>query len=191
MEIIKLKDALGSKKNHVIESVKAGKIFVYPTDTIYGIGCNANNSESVKKIKNAKGRDPEKPMSLITPSFDWILENATATKENLAFVNSLLPGPYTAILKAKPSAPKDLVTAQNTIGIRIPLNEFTDLVRTTGVPFVTTSANLSGEEPITKISDLPEDIKSMVDIAIDAGEIDGLPSRVFDLSGKEVNILRY
>ncbi|MBN2101966.1 MAG: threonylcarbamoyl-AMP synthase [Candidatus Aenigmarchaeota archaeon] len=191
MEIIRLSDALGSKKDYIIESVKAGKVFVYPTDTVYGIGCDANNSGSVSRIKNAKGRDPGKPMSVIAPSFDWIEENATGTKENLAFVKSLLPGPYTVILKATPSAPKELVSLQKTIGIRIPLNKFTDLVRTTGIPFVTTSANLSGEEPIKKISELPEDIKALTDIAIDAGEIDGLPSRVFDLSGKEVNIVRY
>jgi len=191
MEIIRQSDALGSKKDYIIESVEAGKIFVYPTDTIYGIGCDANNSESVSKIRNAKGRDTGKPMSVIAPSFDWILENSTATQENLAFVKTLLPGPYTVVLKAKPSAPKDIVSAQKTIGIRMPLNKFTDLVRTIGIPFLTTSANLSGEEHIKKISELPEDIKALTDIAIDAGEIDGLPSRVFDLTGKDVKIVRF
>ncbi len=191
METIKLAEALKGKRDYILKSVKEGKIFVYPTDTIYGIGCNAEDGSAVKKIIDAKGRDEEKPMSVIAPSLQWISQNTKATQENFAFIGSLLPGPYTVVLKANPSAPKEVVTPQKTIGIRIPLNEFTDLIRTAGVPFVTTSANLSGEEPITKISDLPAEIKNMVDIAIDAGEIDGLPSRVFDLTGKEVNILRY
>ena len=66
MEMIRQSDAFGSKKDYVIESVKAGKVFIYPTDTIYGIGCDANNPDSVAKIRNAKGRDPEKPMSVLS-----------------------------------------------------------------------------------------------------------------------------
>ncbi|NOX71146.1 MAG: threonylcarbamoyl-AMP synthase [Candidatus Micrarchaeota archaeon] len=191
MIIIKLKDALGSRRKEVISAIKEGKVIVYPTDTIYGIGCNAENATSVEKIRNLKGKDRDKPFSVIAPSFEWVENNATATGENLSFARSLLPGPYTVIMKAKPSAPKSVVSGKKTIGIRIPASDFTSIVTEAGVPFVTTSVNLTGEEPIRRISEIPEKMKSGIDIAIDAGEIDELASRIFDITGKDVKIVRY
>jgi L-threonylcarbamoyladenylate synthase len=191
MIVVKLRDALGTRRSEMIEAIKGGKLFVYPTDTIYGIGCNAQSDDSVKKIAAAKSRDEGKPMSVIAPSIDWIEQNTAATPQNMVFVKSLLPGPYTVILKAKPNAPKSVVSVDKTIGVRIPFGDFTKLVRDAGVPFVTTSVNISGEEPVKRIADIPDQIKAAVDIAIDDGEIDGLPSRIFDLSGKELRIARY
>lgn len=191
MQVLPLKDALKSKREHIIEEIRKGKLFIYPTDTVYGIGCNAEIAESVKRIAEAKGRDKDKPMSVIAPSKDWIAQNAKATPENMAFASTLLPGPYTVIMKAKPCAPKPAVAKEGTIAMRIPADEFTKIVMESGVPFITTSANLSGSKIINEISELPEEIKSTVDYAIDAGRIDGHSSRIFDLTKKEIKILRY
>ncbi len=191
MIVIKLAEALSSKREEVIKAIREGKVFVYPTDTIYGIGCNAEVSESVERIRRLKGRDGSKPFSVIAPSLEWIEENATAAKENMEFARSLLPGPYTVVMKAKTSAPASVVSGSGTIGIRIPSSPFTDIVKEAGVPFVTTSVNLSGEEPIKRIEDIPREMREGIDIIVDAGEIDGLPSRVFDLTGKELKILRH
>ena len=81
-----------------VDDIKHGAVFIYPTDTIYGLGCDATNEESVKKIKELKYRDKDKPMSVIAPSVDWIKEHCEVTDE---MIEKYLPGPYTLLLKKK------------------------------------------------------------------------------------------
>jgi L-threonylcarbamoyladenylate synthase len=187
MKVIKVSRALESKE--IPKALIEGKIFVYPTDTLYGIGCNAEISESVKKIYQAKNRSLDKPFSVIVPSKEWIFKNTKISKENKRFVESLLPGPYTVILKVKKRIPF-VVSKEKTIGIRIPKNEFCDLIRRQNILFVTTSVNLTEEEPVFRIEDIPPPIRKIVDFAIDAGEIKGYASRVFDLT-KGFEIARF
>ena len=80
----------------LIKEIKAGKIFIYPTDTLYGIGCNAEDKEAVEKIREIKGRD-NKPFSVIAPSFKWIEDNLIIDCN----LKEYLPGAYTIILKKK------------------------------------------------------------------------------------------
>jgi len=188
MKIIKLREAL--KSGDVRKAIADGKIFVYPTDTLYGIGCNIESRESAKKILKAKGRDSDKPFSVIVPSKEWIRKNTKITKENERFVDVLFPGPYTVILKAKEQIPY-AVSKEGSIGIRIPKNEFCDLIRSTGVLFITTSVNLSEEEPVYSVKRIPDQIKKIVDYAVDAGKIEGPASRVFDIRTNELKIARW
>lgn len=153
------------------KAVLSGKIFIYPTDTIYGIGCNALIKESVEKIREIKQRD-KKPFSVIAPSFEWINENCIIDCE----LEKYLPGAYTIILKKKNPTFLLWVSNSDSLGIRIPKNEFCDKIRKADVPFITTSVNISGEKPITNIKELPEEIKSKIDYIIDKGKIDGKPS---------------
>ena len=188
MKIIKLPKAL--KSGEVRKAITDGKIFIYPTDTLYGIGCNAENTESVKRIVQAKGRDEDKPLSVIVPSREWVSENAKITKENEKFLEVLFPGPYTVILNAKERIPF-VVSKEGSIGIRIPKDKFCDLVRSLNVLFVTTSVNLSEEEPVYSIEEIPEEIKKIADYAIDSGRIEGGSSRVFDIRSNNLEILRW
>ncbi len=179
MKTIKLSNALGSAG--VAKSIKDGKVMVYPTDTVYGIGCNAKNGESVKRIFEAKGRSADKPFSVIVPSKEWIFRNTAISKDNRKFLDDLLPGPYTVILRSKKAIPS-VTSGEKTIGIRIPRNDFCDFIREQGILFITTSVNPSGEDPVTRVMDIPQKIRKFVDLAIDAGEIRGYGSRVFDLT---------
>ncbi|MEE9323440.1 MAG: L-threonylcarbamoyladenylate synthase [Candidatus Aenigmarchaeota archaeon] len=191
MKIIKLANALKDMERvELAKAIREGKIIIYPTDTLYGIGCNAKNSESVEKILKAKGRGHDKPLSIIAPSKEWIVENIKITSNNLKFIDNLFPGPYTVILKAKIKIPF-VVSKEGKIGTRIPRNEFCDFIRSQGFPFVTTSVNLSEENPVYSINDIPEQIKQIADYVIDAGEIKGHASRVYDISGKSLEILRW
>jgi len=194
METIRFRDALNNPKirSVLVNHIKAGKVFVYPTDTIYGIGCNAEIEACVEKIRQAKGRPSDKNFSVIAPGKSWIWKVADLSKINMSFADSLLPGPYTIIVKARHGAPESVVSAeQKTIGIRLPKCDFAGLIAEAGVPFVTTSVNLSGGEPITKVSDIPESMRYAIDFCIDAGKISGLPSRVFDLTTDDIKIRRY
>lgn len=194
MKTMKLADALKDMERvEVAKGVREGKIFVYPTDTLYGIGCNAEKTGSIEKIIGAKGRDAGKPLSVIAPSEEWIVEKANLTSKQIEFINSLLPGPYTVVMKAKPGLRMPyVVSGEGKIGIRMPRNEFCDFIRSLGVPFITTSVNVSGgEDAVSSPEEVPEAMKKIVDYAINAGRIEGHSSRVFDISGGGLEILRW
>lgn len=166
-----------------IKDIISGKIFIYPTDTIYGIGCNALNEESVKKIKELKGRDKDKPLSIIAPSKEWIIEN---TKTEREFIDKYLPGPYTLIVEKKDPDFLKEASPSETIGVRIPNHSFTLLIKQAEVPFITTSVNLSGEKPITSIKEIDQNILDKVDSIVDDGILSGNPSTIILPNGEEL-----
>ncbi|MEK6858214.1 MAG: L-threonylcarbamoyladenylate synthase, partial [Nanoarchaeota archaeon] len=146
------------------QEVLKGKIFIYPTDTIYGIGCDALNKNAVDKIRQIKRRD-EKPFSVIAPNFEWIHENCIVDFD----LKKYLPGAYTLILKKKNPSFLNWVSDKETLGVRIPNHNFTKEIQKTNVPFITTSVNFSGEKPASKIENISEEILNKVDYVIDEG----------------------
>jgi len=169
------------EEKEIIRQIAKGKIFIYPTDTIYGLGCDATNIKSVNKIKEIKQRDLNRPMSVIAPSTQWISENFVVDVD----LDKYLPGPYTIILKKK--NPQFLFHVSNTdsLGIRIPAHEFTSIIQKSSLPFITTSVNLSGEPFIKEISEVSHDILENIDNIIDYGPLTGNPSTLI-INGKEV-----
>ena len=165
-----------------VEDIKHGAIFIHPTDTIYGIGCDATNVEAVKSIKNLKYRDKDKPMSIIAPSVKWVKEHCVVDDKML---KKYLPGPYTLIVKKKDPEFMKTVSSNDCLGIRIPDCEFTKLIKKAGVPFITTSVNLVGEPYAVKISEISTEILDAVDIVIGVGKLDGRPSTLL-VEGKEI-----
>lgn len=166
------------------QEILAGKIFIYPTDTIYGLGCDAENQEAVNRIKEIKSRDKDKPLSIIAPSIKWIEDNFIMDVE----LNKYLPGPYTIILKKENAEFLKLVSSSDTLGIRIPSNKFTKEIQKAGVPFITTSVNLSGEPFALKIEDIKQEILNKIDFIIkadDEKELSGKPSTIV-INGKEI-----
>ncbi len=185
------RDKVIAKKSEILHAMKSGKIFVYPTDTIYGIGCNALNSKSVLKIHGIKKREA-KPFSVIAPSKKWISENCFSSPLVKKWM-AKLPGAYTLILKLKNkrAVSENVNYGVESLGIRIPDNWFAEFIKESGVPFVATSVNLTGEKPITKFSDLKSNIKKEIDYFINDGVIDGKPSVLVNLlDGKEEIIAR-
>lgn len=152
--------------------INVNQIFIYPTDTIYGIGCDATNEILVNKIREIKKRD-NKPFSVIAPSVKWILENFEVDEE---LINKYLPGPYTLLLKKKNSDFLKSVSDNEYVGIRIPDCEFTKKIQETGKPIVTTSVNLSGQPFATEIENVDKNILDSVDEVFDVGKLNGKPS---------------
>lgn len=159
------RDYIESNKSEIIEAIRNGKIFIYPTDTIYGLGCRADYEEKIKKIKHRE----TKPFSIIAPSKEWILENCKATIENL---NEYIPGPYTLIVNKK---------SGGTLGVRIPEHWFTPTIQEAGEPFITTSVNLSGEKHMEKLEEVPQEILDQVDYVVYEGEKKGESSTKINL----------
>ncbi|MDP1695754.1 MAG: L-threonylcarbamoyladenylate synthase [archaeon] len=170
-------------EEELIKAIKSGEVFVYPTDTVYGLGCNALNINSVSRIKLIKSREKEKPLSVIAPSKSWIKENLIIDKID---IDKYLPGPYTLVLWKKDKNFLLHVSASDTLGIRIPNNDFTKLVEKAGVPFITTSVNLSGEKPAASFFEIKTEIINSVDITLDGGTLPGTPSAIIMPDGKEL-----
>ena len=172
----------------IVDDIVRGRIFVYPTDTIYGIGCNALDDDAVKRVFAAKRRDESAALSVIAPSFEWIARNCDV---DMDVVRKHLPGPYTLIVKKKDAGFLFRVSAgRDTLGVRIidhPVMKFFEMA---GVPFVTTSVNASGDEPVCDVSEIPKEILRFVDVVIDDGIISGKPSKIIDLSDGNERVVR-
>lgn len=183
MRILNL-DEFKLEKDSIIELVIDGATFIYPTDTIYGIGCNAQLSAPVKKIRKLKGRAAN-PFSVIVPSLEWIYDNCIITKDAEEWLDKL-PGPYTLILKLKnlKCVAKEVNPSLKTLGIRIPNHWISKLVAETEVPIITTSVNRSNEDYMTSLEDLDTQIKKGIDFVLYEGAKEGRPSKIIDLTEK-------
>jgi tRNA threonylcarbamoyl adenosine modification protein (Sua5/YciO/YrdC/YwlC family) len=192
MRRVKLSDVMNDRalRSSIVSDVRKGSVFVYPTDTIYGIGCNAENGDSVSRIRKAKSRDSGKPFSVIAPSKEWIQRNTKVSNVNMKLISDMLPGPYTIILPSSPSSPKTVVSSERTLGVRIPRHPFSEIVAEAGVPFVTTSVNLSGEPSVKSVDDVPETMLEYIDWIIDSGKLDGSPSRIFDMRTDDIKVIQ-
>lgn len=192
MKVIKQEQFFTDTKlrNKVLGSIKKGAIVIYPTDTIYGIGCDVGNKRSVRKIYEAKQRGTGVPFSIIVPSVEWIEKHLVVPKGKKAVLQRSLPGRYTLIFKAKGHIPEMAVSKEGTVGVRIPEGQFSDIIREAGILLVTTSVNVHGSKPAASISEVPKSIAGIVDVAIDAGPLTSRPSTILDMTAGEPKVIR-
>ncbi|NTU60599.1 MAG: threonylcarbamoyl-AMP synthase, partial [Deltaproteobacteria bacterium] len=142
-------------------------------------------------IFRIKGRDPKKPMSFVCADLTHISRFARVSNVAYRILKRFLPGPYTFVLEANSEVPKMLLTKQKTVGIRIPDHAISNaLVRELGNPILSTSANLSGAEPLTDPRDIQDVLGKQVDMILDCGVLTNVPSTVISLLGDEVQVLR-
>jgi L-threonylcarbamoyladenylate synthase len=188
METVRLDSLLEDKslQEELIKSIQKGAVFIYPTDTIYGIGCDASNPEAVRHIRGLKGS--EHPFSVVASSKEWINRHLVVKGHGRQEYVDKLPGPYTLIFEKKDKDFLREAAPGGSLGVRIPDHPLTWILQKTGLPIVTTSANVSGSPFLVE----PEDIKDYfdVDFFIDAGRLPGNPSKVVDLTGHEPRIIR-
>jgi tRNA threonylcarbamoyl adenosine modification protein (Sua5/YciO/YrdC/YwlC family) len=177
------------KQTH-LKKIRNGAVFIYPTDTIYGIGCDAANGDAIQIIRNLKKR-PEQPFSVIVPSKQWILDNCVVPDSAKPWLEKL-PGPYTLILhlKENSSLHKNVNPTDSTIGVRIPNHWISKVVAELGRPIITTSPNVHGEEVIKTPYDLEVEFRIGVDFAIEEGILHNPPSTVVKLTEDETKFLR-
>jgi tRNA threonylcarbamoyl adenosine modification protein (Sua5/YciO/YrdC/YwlC family) len=184
------------KIKHIVEILKKGGVIIYPTDTLYGLGCDITNHKAVEKIARIKGVDPKKAdFSFIIRDLSHINDYAKPFDNRIfKLLKKNLPGPFTFILKANNSVPKMLKNNKKTVGIRIPDCQIVqELVEELGLPILSTSIVKVGDDFNTYPSDpydIYHDYKHLVDIVIDS-EVDSLEvSTVVDCSGDEIEIIR-
>ena len=177
--------------SQVVEILKQGGVIAYPTDTTYGIGCSILNKKALERIYRIKQRERNKPLSFICADLAEISSYAQVSNFAFKTMKRLLPGPYTFVLEASRIVPDLLMTRQKSVGIRVPDNPIClAIVRALGHPIVTTSANLSGEEPLGDPFLLDEELGSQLDLVVDGGILTADVSSVVSLVGDQPLVLR-
>jgi len=173
------------------EVLRAGGVIVYPTDTIYGLGCDITSKKAIERVRQIKGRDARKPMSFVCADLTHVSHYAQVSNYAYRVLRRCLPGPYTFVLPATREAPRLLQGRQQTVGLRIPDHPVPlELVRLLGNPILSTSANRSGQEVLTRPEDLERDLGGEVDLILECGELPVLASSVISLVGDRPQILR-
>jgi tRNA threonylcarbamoyl adenosine modification protein (Sua5/YciO/YrdC/YwlC family) len=178
----------------VVKVLKDGGLVIYPTDTVYGLGCDITNSRALEKIAKIKGVKLEKAnFSFICHDLsnlsDYVKQIDTST---FKLLKRALPGPYTFILPGNNNLPKEF-KKKTTVGIRIPDNAIAlEMVRQLGNPIVSTS--IRDEDEVIEYTTDPELIfekwQNLVDLVIDGGYGDNIGSTIIDLSGDEPIVVR-
>ncbi|MBI5470191.1 threonylcarbamoyl-AMP synthase [Candidatus Kaiserbacteria bacterium] len=172
-----------------------GGVIVFPTDTLYGLGANAFSNEAVDKVYAIKGRDEKKPIHAIAADIAMIEKYAVVDNIGRKLAEKFFPGPFTLILKKKPEVENGITRGIETIGFRIPANDFCiAIARAFGKPYTATSANKAGEPPQRSVDAALAQLgaaSEIVDITFDAGKLpESEPSTVVDVSSGELRILR-
>ena len=176
-----------------ISAIRAGRIVVIPTDTVYGLACTPHREEPVRALSALKGRDADQPIAIIASSLDVLFDCLPELPRNLcATVRKLLPGPYTLVLPNPAGRfPWLSGTRPDTIGARVPDVAGPGAAVLEAVRVVAaTSANVHGGTDPRRVADVPEEIRSAVAAVVDGGELGGRPSTVLDLTGPEPRVLR-
>lgn len=174
-----------------VEVLKDDGVIVYPTDTVYGLGCDITSKTAVERIIRIKGRDPKKPMSFVCSDLTHIARYAKVSNVAYRILKRFLPGPYTFILEANREVPKMLLTKQKTVGIRIPDSPVSmDLVARLGNPILSTSANPTGIPPLGDPDEIERILGPMTDIILDIGVLPQSPSTVISLVDDKIEVIR-
>ena len=179
----------------VVDCLKNGGVIIYPTDTVYGIGCDVNNKKAMERVCRIKGLDIKKHnLSFICYDLSHIAAFTTQlSTSTYKLMKKTLPGPYTFILKANSSIPKLFKNSKKEIGIRIPDNNIIrEIVKELGNPIATTS--VKDKDMLIEYSTEPELIyehfNKLVDIVIDGGYGDTIPSTIIDCTNNAPMIIR-
>ena len=161
-------------------AVADGELVVYPTETVYGLGGDALDSDAVERVFDLKRRDRSNPLSLGVASVDRALRHARPTEFAVAFARAFLPGPVTVVVERGDAVPDALTAGSDRVGIRVPDQPVARaLLRETG-PLTATSANVSGTGSVTDLSDLDDRIRDGVGAVVDDGVTPGTESTVVD-----------
>jgi L-threonylcarbamoyladenylate synthase len=175
----------------IIAVLKAGELVVFPTDTLYGIGADPFNENSVKRVYMAKNRPFDMPLS-IAVSNEKMMESVAVLNDNARkLIRKFLPGALTVMLTKKPSLPDILTSGSNQIGIRIPDHPFALRLIDKFGPITATSANLHSRPDPVDISASVKDLKAHVKLCVDCGKSKhAVPSTIVDVSDGAVEIIR-
>ncbi len=178
------------KIQRAAEALEAGEVIAYPTDTVYGLGCDLFNKKAIDRLYEIKGMPRTQQLAFICPDLGDIARYAIVEKPTYRILRHCLPGPYCFLLQATREVPRLVQSKRKTVGIRIPHNDvILSLARQLGRPIVSTTANRDGGEPFVDPEEIDDRFPGL-SLILDAGGGGLLPTTVVDLSGPSPVIVR-
>lgn len=178
----------------IVESLKKGGVIIYPTDTVYGIGCDIEHPEAIARICKIKNINPEKAqLSFLCSDLSHLSEYTKPIDTPIyRFLKQYLPGPYTFILEASKKVPKLIRSKKDTVGIRVPNNPIShSILKELGRPILSASLPLKEEQEIYTDPELIfEDFENLVDFVVDGGFGGSIPSTIVDCTKYPPEIIR-
>jgi len=178
--------------SQAVAVLKKGGVIAYPTDTMYGIGCDIFQQKAVKRVHQIKKRPKQKPFSFMCSCLKNISEYSHVSNTAYRLLRKNLPGAYTFVLPGTKLVPKIMLTKQKTVGIRVPDNPIClAILEELGNPLLNTSATLENlDKPVLDGIDVEELFGNRVDLILDGGEVYPNPSTVVSLLGDQPEVLR-
>jgi tRNA threonylcarbamoyl adenosine modification protein (Sua5/YciO/YrdC/YwlC family) len=174
-----------------VEILRSGGIVIYPTDTVYGMGCDLFNKKGIERLHEIKRRDRKHPLSFVCADLKDISRYARVSDDAYKIMKRCLPGPYTFILEASRIVPKIILPKRQNTGIRIPDNRICQcLVAEMGSPVISTSVKDESGELLSDPRIIEELYGKKVDLIIDGGIIAAEPSSVVSLMDEGVEVIR-
>lgn len=174
-----------------VEALRDGDIVIYPTDTLYAIGCDALNNSAINKICKLKGINPDKTnLSIICDGISMVAEYARFDNRQFKVLKTNLPGPFTFILPSSSSLPK-VFKGRKTVGIRVPENNVAvELVRRLGNPILSTTISYTDDDYAVNPELIAETYADSAAYLLDGGDGGLIPSTVVDMTSGELEIVR-
>ena len=182
-----------SQMEKALEHLSRGGIVIFPTDTVYGLGCGVGQVRAIEQIFVLKNRPPDRPLQLLLSDADRVGEYAARVP---AYGRKLMekhwPGGLTILLSAVEGLPRHLTGSEGKVGLRVPdLTDLRELISRSGGALAATSANVSEQRSPWSVGDIPQQIRSRVDYVIDAGPLRSVPSStVVDCTSERPRVLR-
>ena len=171
--------------------IKQGGIIIYPTDTVYGLGCDIFNKEALERLFQIKNDAITKMFSFVCADLKDIAKYAKVSDYAYRTMKHLLPGAYTFVLPAAKDVPKKLWSKRKTVGIRVPNNEVSlAIARAVGNPIISTSVTNRKGEVLSDVDEIKAIFNPLVDLMLSVGNLSNQPSSVIDLSNGAPEVIR-
>lgn len=179
------------KVQRAVDALRAGEVIAYPTDTVYGLGCDIGSKKAADRLYQMKGMDRSHPLAFICPDLSEIAKYAIVDNQVYRVLRRFLPGPYCFILEATREVPRLLQSKQKTIGIRVPKHEvIRTIARELGRPVISTSAQREGQaEPHVDPHEIDDDFSGL-GLVLDGGAGGVVPATVIDLTVQPPEVVR-
>lgn len=168
---INLKDVQKKQFEEIVSYLQKGGVIIYPTDTLYGIGCLADNKKAINKIFKIKKRGKKHPLLILVHSYCTLKKYCYVSKRQDEYLRKIWPGKYSVILKHRGLLPEEVTGGLDSLAVRLPKNDFLiKILKKVKTPLVSTSVNISGEKSLFDVSNIEKYFKKdKPDLVIDAG----------------------
>ena len=178
------------KIRRAVDALESGGVIAYPTDTVYGLGCDLTNKHAVERLYAIKGMDRSHPLAFVCPDLSDIARYAVVDNQVYRVLRRFLPGPYTFILQATRDVPKLVQMRRKNVGIRVPACAATQaLVRELGRPIISSTAARPGEEPFVDPHEIDAAFHGLA-LVLDGGAGGLVPTSVVDLTRSPAEVVR-